>query len=73
MGQKIFLELINNSDNLRTCFKSEDGFLKQASKFEKTLKGVIANPSKVRGTKQKPEKSEAGNSVKERKRLKIEV
>ena len=72
MGQKRFFEITNDSEKLRECFKSEDMFLNQASRFEKTLNGVFHQSfEKIRGKKRKQDKSEVEDYLKERKRLKI--
>ena len=74
LGQNKFFDLTNNSEKLRKCFKTEENFLNQASKFEKTLTGVFHHAfKKIRGKKQKQDKTEIGDFMNKRKRLKCEI
>ena len=71
-GQKKFFEITNNSKKLRNCFKSEEMFSNHASKFERTLNGVFHQSfEKVLGKKRKQNKTELGEFMNERKRLKF--
>ena len=74
VGQKRFLEMTNNSEKLRKCFKTNQDFGKQAANFESTLNGVFHQSfQKIRGKKRKQEKSEVQGFMQDRKRLKSEM
>ena len=54
VGQKRFLEMTNNSEKLRKCFKTNQDFLQQTANFESNLKGVFHQSlQKIRGKKPK--------------------